>query len=122
ETRTLCLAGDTLFTWSAAASAWRAQRPVGPGMTLRIPQSNGGAPRYTTGDAGVATIGGHSFPYVETVVQTLDPAGTVIRRLRERYALSLTTALGGTFEVPDSSAAGGWRETQRFELVAVAIP
>jgi hypothetical protein len=49
-------------------------------------------------------------------VTTFDAAGRPKRRLRERYAPSLTTATGGRFELPDSSRAGEWRGQRSFEL------
>ncbi len=49
-------------------------------------------------------------------VTTSDSTGRPKRRLRERYALSLTTATGGTFEMPDSSRGGAWHGQRSFEL------
>jgi hypothetical protein len=47
---------------------------------------------------------------------TLDASGRPIRRLRERYATSLTTAIDGEFEVADSGTPSGFRTTQSFVL------
>ena len=120
--RVACRAGDTLFAWSATAATWRAERPLGAGMTLRVPQPSGATLDYTTAQSGDTTISGHRIGFVQTTIITHDPQGRPIRRLTERYALALATALGGVFEVPDSSNAGGWRESQRFELVRISIP
>ena len=59
---------------------------------------------------------------VPTTVTTRDTTGRVLRRLRERFAVSLGTAVGGVFEVPDSSQAGGWRVEREFELVRIVRP
>lgn len=119
EVRLLCRGGDTLFAWNASAAELRMQRPIGARMSIAIPQADGGSVRYVTGDAGRAEVSGRSFGVVHTTVTTHDASGRVVRRLRERYAVALTTALDGVFEVPDSMAAGGWRETQRFVLARV---
>jgi len=120
--RVACRGGDTLFTWSVTASEWRAERPLGGGMTLRVPQPSGAMLDYATGQLGDTTISGHRFAFVHTTVVTSDAQGRVVRRLRERYAVALATALGGVFEVPDSATTGAWRESQRFDLIRVAIP
>jgi hypothetical protein len=119
ELRLLCRGGDTLFAWNAAAAELRVQRPIGAGMSVAIPQANGGSVRYVTGDAGRAEVSGRGIGFVHTTVTTHDASGRLVRRLRERYAVSLATALDGVFEVPDSAAVGGWRETQRFTLARV---
>ena len=119
EVRLVCRGGDTLFAWNAAAGALRVQRPVGAGMSIALPQSNGGTVRYETGGAGDATVSGRPFRFVHTTVTTHDASGRVVRRLRERYAIALATALDGVFEVPDSAATSGWREAQRFVLARV---
>ena len=120
--RVVCRGGDTLFTWNAEANAWRADRPLGAGMTLRVPQPSGTTLDYETAALGDTTISGHRLAFVRTTILTRDAQGQVTRRLRERYSVALATALGGIFEVPDSAAAGAWRESQRFELVRVEIP
>lgn len=119
ELRLLCMSGDTLFAWNAAAAELRVQRPVGAGMSIAIPQANGASVRYVTGDAGSAEVSGRVFGFVHTTVTTHDASGRGVRRIRERYATALATALDGVFEVADSTAAGGWRETQRFVLARV---
>ena len=120
--RVFCRGGDTLFAWNATTNEWRAERPLGAGMTLRVPQPSGAALHYTTAELGDTTISGHRFEFVRTTIITHDPQDRPIRRLRERYAVALATALGGVFEVPDSVTAGAWREVQRFDLVRVEIP
>lgn len=120
--RTACRGGDTLFAWNAATNAWRAERPLGAGMSLRVPQPSGAALEYTTAAVGDTTISGHRIAFVHTTILTTDPQGRPVRRLTERYAVSLATALGGLFEVPDSAAASGWKESQRFDLLRISIP
>jgi len=119
EVRLVCRGGDTLFAWNAAAGELRVQRPVGAGMSIALPQANGGTVRYETGDVGEATVSGRTFGFVHTTVTTHDASGRVVRRLRERYAIALATALDGVFEVPDPAATSGWREAQRFVLARV---
>ena len=91
-------------------------------MTLRVAQASGASLDYTTGATGDTTISGHRIPFVHTTIVTKDAAGREIRRLTERYAISLATALGGLFEVPDSTNAGAWKESQKFDLVRISIP
>ena len=120
--RITCRSGDTLFAWTAATSTWRADRPLGAGMQLSVPQASGAVLEYATSTTGDTTISGVRLGFVRTVITTRDAQGRATRRLTERYAVAIATALGGLFEVPDSSAAGGWRESQRFDLVRVEIP
>ena len=117
-----CRGGDTLFAWSATTNTWRADRPLGAGMTLRVPQPSGATLDYTTGQLGDTTISGHRIGFVHTTIVTNDPQGRPVRRLTERYAVSLATALGGVFETPDSTTDGAWKESQRFRLVRISIP
>ncbi len=114
-----CARGDTLYLRDAAGGAWIPQRPIGTRMTMDFVRQNGTRVRYTTDTASRATIGTRSFHVVHTTVLTLDSLGGPVRRLTERYAPALITALGGRFETADSSAAGGWKETQVFELRAI---
>ena len=120
--RVACRGGDTLFSWNVASSVWRAERPLGAGMTLRVPQPSGASLDYTTAQLGDTTISGHRVGFVQTTIITNDPTGRPVRRLRERYAISLATALGGIFEVPDSTNAGVWKESQKFDLLRLSIP
>jgi hypothetical protein len=120
--RVLCRGGDTLHAWNATTSAWRADRPLGAGMRLSVPQPSGAVLDYETSAQGDTMISGHRLAFVRTVITTRDAQGRATRRLTERYALGLATALGGVFETPDSASAGAWRESQRFELVRVEIP
>ena len=120
--RVSCRGGDTLFAWNSAANVWRAERPLGAGMSLRVPQPTGSSLEYSTGQLGDTTISGHRVAFVHTTIVTNDAQGRPVRRLTERYAVSLATALGGLFEIPDSTTAGAWKENQRFELVRISIP
>lgn len=119
ETR-VCVARDTLFGWDARRGAWSPQRPVGPHMTFVQPRANGDTVRYSTDTAAVETISGQQVVVLPTVVLTVDSLGKPKRRLRERYALSLATATGGVFEVPDGT--GAWRPEQTFELRQLLRP
>ena len=112
----LCVEGDTLYAWHAERSAWLPQRPVGPHMTLTLPRANGDTVRYATGDITDQTIARFHLRVVETTVTTSDAAGQPKRRLTERYAITLGTATGGRFEVPDPATPGAWRTEQIFEL------
>ena len=118
----LCVEAGVLHALDPKTNDWQPQRPIGPNMSLVLARASGGSVRYETGSTAQATIGSLRLHVVETVVTTLDASGTAIRRLRERYAVSLTTALGGTFEVPDPAVAGGWRAQQVFELAEVRLP
>ena len=51
-----------------------------------------------------------------TTVTTMDTSGREVRRLLERYAVTLTTATGGRFEIPDPDNPTAWRTQQVFEL------
>jgi len=112
----LCVEHQTLYAWDADRAAWLPQRPVGPDMDLTIPRAGGGSVRYVTGIVGVDVIGARRLRVVDTTVTTMDAAGKAVRRLRERYALSLATATGGRFETPDPERPGEWRTQQIFEL------
>jgi hypothetical protein len=112
----LCVEHQTLYAWDTDRAAWLPQRPVGPDMDLTIPRAGGGSVRYVTGIVGVDVIGARRLRVVDTTVTTMDAAGKAVRRLRERYALSLATATGGRFETPDPERPGEWRTQQIFEL------
>lgn len=116
----LCRVRDTLVAWVAARNAWVPQRPVGPRMTLVLPRPNGDTVTYTTGERSTETISGRTIVVIATTVLTVDSLGRPKRRLRERYAQGLVTAAGGVFEEPDGP--GGWKEIQRFDLVAIREP
>ena len=116
EESRLCVSRDTLFGWDTRRAAWLPQRPVGPGMVLVLARSNGDTVRYATDSTTHENISGRQIAVLSTTVTTVDSLGRPKRRLRERYALSLTTATGGRFETPDPSAPGAWRTDQEFEL------
>jgi hypothetical protein len=112
----LCIENGMLYAWNAREGSWLAQRPVGPHMELTIPRANGDSVRYVTGDMEEHVIGQHRFRVVGTVMTTTDAAGKPKRRLTERYAVGLGTAIGGRFELPDPEMPGAWRTEQIFEL------
>jgi hypothetical protein len=112
----LCLAHDTLYRWEAKRAEWTIVRPVGPRMSWTTRQAGGDVVRYETKETAEERISGRAIPVVHTTVTTSDSTGRPKRRIRERYALSLTTATGSTFEMPDSSRAGEWRGQRSFEL------
>lgn len=122
EPTRLCLARDTLFAWDSTRQLWTPSRPAGPAMQLSIPRRVGGTVDYETTGTSVDTISGHVISVLLTTVTTRDSLGRAVRRLRERYALSLATATGGTFETPDSLAPGTWRSQQVFVLRAIERP
>ncbi len=117
-----CVLRDTMFAWDARRSAWTPQRPVGPRMTLVQPRANGDTVRYSTDTLTSETISGTRIAVLPTTVLTVDSLGRAKRRLRERYALSLATATGGKFEVPDAANPRAWRAEQSFELRRLVRP
>jgi hypothetical protein len=116
EESRLCLANDTLYRWEAKRADWAIMRPVGPRMSWTSRKASGDLVRYETGETAEEKISGRAIQVVHTTVTTSDSTGRPNRRLRERYALSLTTATGGTFEMPDSSRAGDWHGQRSFDL------
>jgi hypothetical protein len=117
EPRESCMRGDTLFERSAAG-ALTAARPIGANMTLTVTVASGNVLEYATDDVRLLrTHEGLDLPIVRTTILTRDPAGTIIRRLREDYAPTLLTAARGVFEEPDD--AGGWRTVRVFSLSVV---
>ena len=131
DTRQHCVDGATMMNWDERAGTLRPARPLGARAVLEIPQANGGRVRYETGDLSVEQIPHQRGPtttlptavgVLPTTVTTFDSAGRIVRRLRERFSITLATATGGVFEIPDSTQAGGWRVQRRFELVAIRQP
>lgn len=111
-----CIDNDVLYRWDVTRDAWIAERPVGVGMELTVARAAGGEVRYVTGAMREEQIGARTLPVVDTIITTTDASGTPVRRLRERYAVTLATATGGRFEVPDVTLPSGWRLEQAFEL------
>jgi hypothetical protein len=111
-----CIDAGVLHQWSVSRNEWVAQRPVAPNRTLTFTQADGGVVRYETSGSNEVMLGGRTFAIVDTTVTTLDPTGKPVRRLREQFSPALTSAVTGTFEVPDSSVPSGWRAEQTFEL------
>lgn len=122
EENRLCIENGMLHGWDAPRNAWVAQRPVGPGMELTINRPNGDVIRYVTGSEAEEVIGTFRLRVLETTVTTTDSTGRPLRRLRERYAATLTTATGGRFEVPDAETPSGWKTQQAFELREIRPP
>lgn len=118
--RESCVRGDTLFE-RGDSSTYRAVRPIGPGMRLDVRTASGDVLEYTTGDFTVERVaGGPELVTLTTTIVTRNPSGTATRRLRERYAPSLLTAVWGAFEEPEDS--GGWRGTLEFSLIEIRAP
>ena len=115
----LCLAADTLYRWMPARRDWAVSRPVGRRMTWLSRQGNGNVVRYETGEMASERISGRSIAVIHTTITTTDSTGRPLRRLTERFAPALVTATGGVFEAPDSTAEGGWRRLQSFELRSI---
>jgi hypothetical protein len=86
-------------------------------MSLDVAGTGGRTSRFITAGETVEEVSGHRLRVIETTVVTLDSAGTVLRRLRERFAPAIGTATWGAFEVPDG--AGGWRLQREFRLAAI---
>ena len=124
EESRLCLAHDTLFSWNTERNEWRPQRPVRPGMVMEVTRANGSTVRYEVGGTGQERVAGLAapVPVVLTTVTTMDSLDRPVRRLQELYAVSLVTATGGEFSIPDSTAADGWKSQQRFKLRAIRFP
>jgi hypothetical protein len=117
--RESCVRGDTLFERSAS-DGYRAVRPLGPNMQLDVHTAAGDILHYTTREAGIERIaGGLEVVSLVTTIITRNASGTVTRRLRERYAPALLSAVWGVFEEPDES--GGWRSGMEFSLIDVSM-
>jgi hypothetical protein len=118
--RESCVRGDTLFE-RGESNSYRAVRPIGPNMQLDVHTAAGSTLHYTTQALGVERVaGGLEVASLTTTIITRNASGTVTRRLRERYATALLTAVWGVFEEPDES--GGWRTGAEFSLVDVRRP
>jgi hypothetical protein len=91
-------------------------------MELTIDRPNGDVVRYVTGAEREEVIGAFRLRVIDTTVTTTDSTGRPLRRLRERYAVTLTTATGGRFEVPDPTNPTGWKAQQAFELTEIRLP
>jgi hypothetical protein len=120
DLRRTCVDGDTLFAWNEIRQALLPTRPVGAGMSMRVLGANGQTLLYETSTADTVTLSDIRVPVMRTTIITVDSTGKRIRRLRERYALGLATAIDGIFEVPADS--GGWRVEREFSLVRIVPP
>jgi hypothetical protein len=114
--RTSCARGDTLFE-RVGDGEYRPARPIGERMTLTLPGRNGSVLTFTTGVASTTRVGALELRELPTTIITVDSTGVPTRRLTERYAPALLTALAGTFETPHVDE--GWRVASRFVLVEV---
>lgn len=121
ERRFTCLSNDSLLVLEPGGLNLRLLRPVGSSMKAEI-RGRATIATYETATAHADTVSGVVLDVVPTVVTTRDTTGRPLRRLRERYAVGLGTAVGGIFEVPDPSLAGGWRTEREFELVRIVRP
>ena len=122
DVRAHCVRGDTLFGWDSANARHRVLRPLGPRMTIVFPASDGRTVTYETADLAKEVVDGIELVVVPTIIITRDSTGRPVRRLQERYANALTSAVGGTFEAADSSSPGGWRVDRAFQLVRIRQP
>ena len=116
ERSRLCLASDTLYRWEKATGAWVISRPVGPDMAVTLVKTNGDSVRFETGARGEDMVSGNAIGVVSTTATTVDATGRPRLRVRERYAVSLATAISGTFEAPDPAARGLWILKHTFAL------
>lgn len=121
ERRFTCLSNDSLLVFDPGSANLRLLRPVGSRMKAEV-RGRVTIATYETATAYRDTIAGVGLDVVPTVVTTRDTTGRLLRRLRERYAVALGTAVGGVFEIPDSAAAGGWRPEREFALVRIVGP
>lgn len=121
ERRFTCLTNDSLMVFDPGSANLRLLRPVGDSMKAEV-RGRVTIATYETTASHADTISGVVLEVIPTVVTTRDTTGRVLRRLRERFAVGLGTAVGGVFEVPDQSTAGGWRIERQFELVRIVPP
>lgn len=121
ERRFTCLSNDSLLVFEPGSVNPRLLRPVGSSMKAEV-RGRMTIATYETATAHADTISGVVLNVVPTTVTTRDTTGKPLRRLRERFAVGLGTAIGGVFEVPDSSQASGWRIEREFELVRIVRP
>jgi hypothetical protein len=121
ERRFTCLSNDSLMVFDPGSANLRLLRPVGNSMTAEV-RGRATVAIYETTMTHADTVSGVVLAVIPTVVTTRDSTGRVLRRLRERFAVSLGTAVGGVFEVPDRSMPGGWRIEREFELVRIVPP
>jgi hypothetical protein len=121
ERRFTCLSNDSLLVFDPGSLNLRLLRPVGSSMKAEV-RGRVTVATYETAAAQADTVSGVVLQVIPTVVTTRDSTGRVLRRLRERFAVGLGTAVGGVFEVPDSTQASGWRVEREFALVRIVSP
>ena len=122
ELRVFCSSGDTLYGWDQRSKRYRPARPLGARMSIEMPRFPNGSARFETEAPTRETVAGRELVVLPTIVTTRDAAGQTVRRLRERYAPALATAVGGVFEIPDPTQPSGWRTQQEFSLVEIRTP
>lgn len=122
DLRMQCADSAMMYAWDTVTATLRATRPLTANARVEFSLSGGRKARYETGTPTKETIGGRHIDVLPTTVTTLDAEGRAVSRLRERFAISLATATGGVFEVPDMTAPEGWRVTRKFDLVAIRTP
>jgi hypothetical protein len=121
ERRFTCLSNDSLLVFDPGSLNLRLLRPVGSSMKAEV-RGRVTVATYETSTQHADTVSGVVLQVIPTVVTTRDSTGRVLRRLRERFAVALGTAVGGVFEVPDSTREGGWRVEREFALVRIVSP
>lgn len=118
-TRAFCVRGGVLHSYDGVTQQLRPARPLLPGQRLTIAAANRSTLLFETDSLDVQMAGGYAFDLLFTTITTMDSTGRAIRRLRESFAPALLTATEGTFEVPDSTAAAGWRVVSSFRLADI---
>jgi hypothetical protein len=121
ERRFTCLSNDSLLVLDPGTLNLRLLRPVGSSMRAEV-RGRATVATYETDAAHADTVAGVVLRVVPTTITTRDTTGKVLRRLRERFAIGLGTAVCGVFEIPDSTQTGGWRVEREFELVRIIRP
>ena len=116
--RIQCADGKQMLALNAAEGRLSPARPLDAGE-LVMRRADGSMTRYVARAIEADTIGGVAYVVVPTVVEYTDPAGKVVRRLRERFAIELATATCGVFEAADGA---GFRTERQFVLAAVVNP
>jgi hypothetical protein len=116
DTRAYCADSLMMYGWDDRTRTHTALRPLSAGGVLDV-KAGDMTIHYESGAMTMDRISGTPVEVIPTTITIRDATGTVVRRVRERFSLGLATATGGVFEMPDSSAASGWRQEQRYEII-----